>query len=82
MKKVILKLISKNQGGFIAGRHIYDNILMVQEAIHTSQNHKEAGMEIKLDLTNSFDRTRHSFIFQVMQNYGFLEAFIWWVRNV
>ena len=76
MKKVILNLISENPGGFIAGSQIYDNILMVQEAIYSSQNHKEAGMEIKLDLANSFDRIRHSFIFQVMQNYGFLEAFI------
>ena len=36
LKKVIPDIISKNQGGFIAGRQIYDNILMVQEAIHSS----------------------------------------------
>ena len=56
MKKVIPNLISENQGGFIAGRNIYDNFVMVQEAIHSSQTRKEAGMAI----SNTFDRIRHS----------------------
>ena len=76
MKKVIPKLILQNQGGFIATRQIYDNIMMVQEVIHYSQSHKEAGMTIKLYLTNAFDKIRNLYIFQVMQNYGFPEAFI------
>ena len=38
-------------------------------------------MEIKLELTNDFDRIRNSYIFQVMQNYGFSEAFILWVKD-
>ena len=35
LKKVIMHIISENQGGFIASRKIYDNILLVQEAIHS-----------------------------------------------
>ena len=37
-------------------------------------------MVIKLDLANTFDRIRNSYIFEVMQNYGFLEAFTQWVK--
>ena len=37
IKKVITFLIFENQGGVIAGRKIYDNILMVQEAIHSNK---------------------------------------------
>ena len=42
---------------------------MVQEAIHSSQSHKEEGMAIKLDLANYFDRIRNSYIYQVMQSF-------------
>ena len=57
MLKVVLPgIIPENQGGFIQGRHISDNIVLVQEVIHSSINRKEKGMVIKLDLTNAFDR--------------------------
>ena len=36
LKKILPKVIPENQGGFIKGRKIQDNILLVQEAIHTS----------------------------------------------
>ena len=80
-KKVILLLISENQGAFVTGKQIYDKILLVQEVIHSSQSHKEASMEIKLYLANGFDRRRHSYIFQVMENYGFPSNFIIWVKS-
>ena len=81
IKKVIPLLIFENLGGFIVGRHIYNNILLVQEVIHSSQSRKEAGMEIKLDLENDSDRIRHSYIFQVMENYGFPSNFIRWIKS-
>jgi hypothetical protein len=39
-----------------------DNIVLGQEAIHSSKKNKEKGMAIKLDMANAFDRVRHSFI--------------------
>ena len=65
IKNIIPQLISSNQGGYIAGCQIYDNIFLVQEAILSSQKRKEVGMEIKLDLENAFDRIRHDYIYMV-----------------
>lgn len=45
-----------------------DNILLVQEAIHSSKAQKEKGMVIKLDIANAFDRVRHSFVFVVLSS--------------
>jgi hypothetical protein len=56
LRRVLPKLIPENQGGFVRGRQILDNIILVQEAIHTSCKKKEKGMAIKLDLANAFDR--------------------------
>ena len=36
IKKALPRIIPKNQGGFIQGRQIQDNIVLVQEAIHSS----------------------------------------------
>ena len=79
LKKLMPRIIPENQGGFIKGRKIQDNIMLVQEAIHTSHQIKEEGMVIKLDLANAFDRVRHDFLFLVMKKLGFSASFVSWV---
>ena len=56
IKPLLNRLISSNQGGFVEGRHILDNVIQVQETIHSSKQRKEKGMLIKLDMANAFDR--------------------------
>lgn len=80
LKKILPKVISENQGGFIHGRQLVDNFILVQEAIHSSLRRKEKGMVIKLDLANAFDRVRHRFMFDVMHKLGFGQKFIKWIR--
>jgi len=80
MKDVLPLIIPENQGGFIKGRQISDNILLVQEAIHSSVKSKEKGMAIKLDLSNAFDRVRHDFLFQVMLKLGFAPELLSWIK--
>jgi hypothetical protein len=50
IKPLLPKLISPNQGGFVEKRQMLDNILLVQEAIHSSKERGEKGMIIKLDM--------------------------------
>ena len=66
----------ENQGGFIKGRRIWDNIILVQEAIHSSLKNGEKGMVVKIDLANTFDRVSHLFLLNVMERYGFNLRFI------
>jgi hypothetical protein len=76
LKNVLPKIMSPNQGGFMHDRQIIDNIVLVQEAIHSSFAAKKKGMAIKLDMANAFDHVRHSFLFQVLQKFGFSMNFI------
>ena len=71
LKHIMPNLILENQGGFVKGRKIWDNIILVQEAIHSSLKNNDKGMVVKLDLGNAFDRVSHSFLFQVMRIFGF-----------
>ena len=80
LKKVMGRIISDTQGGFIARRQILDNIIIVQEAIHTSMEKKQQGMAIKLDMENAFDRVNHFFLFASMEKFGFSQRFIRWIK--
>ena len=80
IKKILPKIIPENQGGFIQGRHIQDNIILVQEVIHSSCQRNEKGMIVKLDLANAFDRVRLNFLFAVMHKMGFHPQLISWIK--
>eukprot|EP00253_Pinus_taeda_P005862 PITA_05862 len=76
IKKLLPSLISENQGGFVPKRHITDNVILNQEAIHSSINRKEKGMIIKLDMANTFDRVNHQFLKVVLEKFGVYSTFI------
>ena len=41
LKHILPNIIPENQGGFIKGRKIWDNIILVQEAIHSSLKNED-----------------------------------------
>ena len=80
LKHILPSLIPENQGGFVKGRKIWKNIILVQEAIHSSLKNGDQGMVVKIDLANAFNRVIHPFLLQVMQKFGFSSDFISWVK--
>eukprot|EP00253_Pinus_taeda_P005923 PITA_05923 len=76
IKPLLQKLISPVHGGFLKGRHILDNVIQVQEALHSIRSHKEQGVLIKLDMCNAFDRVNRSFLYRVLSSFGFNQDFI------
>ena len=80
LKHILPNIIPENQGGFIKGRKIWDNIILVQEAVHSSLKNGYKGMAVKLELENAFDRVSHPFLFTVMLRFGFALEFVSWVK--
>eukprot|EP00253_Pinus_taeda_P027195 PITA_27195 len=76
MKPMLPRIISTAQGGFVKGRHILDNVIQVQETIHSSKQRKEKGMIIKLDMANAFDRVNRAFLSKVLLSFGFSIQFV------
>ena len=64
LKPLLGSLISPLQGGFVKGRHLIDNVIQIQESLHSSFQRKEKRMLIKLDMKNAFDRVNLSFLLQ------------------
>ena len=80
LKPLLGTLISPLQGGFVKGRHLIDNVIQVQEALHSSFQRKEKGMLIKLDMKNTFDRVKLSFLYQVLIYFGFSAEFVYLIK--
>ena len=76
LKPLLGTLISPLQGGFVKGRHLVDNVIQVQESLHSSFQRKEKGMIIKLDIKNAFDRVKLTFLYQVLLSFGFSGEFV------
>jgi ribonuclease HI/exonuclease III len=76
IKPMLKRLISSPQGGFVEGRNILDNVIQVQETLHSSKKRKEKGMLIKLDMANAFDRVNRSFLIKVLLSFGFSPHFV------
>ena len=53
-----------------------DNVIQVQEAIHSSFQIKEKGMLIKLYMKNNFDRVKLPFLYEVLLSFGFFIEFV------
>jgi hypothetical protein len=81
LSPLLSELILPNQGGFVTGRQIWDNYILVQEAIHSSNTRGESGMAVKLDMANAFDRVEHNFLFKVMRKFGFSQNFMNWINS-
>ena len=76
IKPLLWKLISPKQSGIVKGRHILDNVIQVQEAMHSSQQRKEQGMLIKLDMANAFDGVKLLFLYRVLHAFRFSYGFV------
>ena len=80
LKSLLHKLVSHNQGGFIKGRQILDNVILVQEMIHSSKSRKDKGMIIRIGMANAFDRVKHSFMYRGLEKIKFIIPFIMQIK--
>ncbi|KAG7551702.1 Ribonuclease H domain [Arabidopsis thaliana x Arabidopsis arenosa] len=72
LKSVISKLIGPAQASFIPGRLSIDNIVVVQEAVHSMRRKKgrKGWMLLKLDLEKAYDRIRWDFLEETLLTAG------------
>ena len=81
MTLVLSKLIHQNQT-CVPGRHIENNIHIIQNLIDLINKTDGEIALIFLDQEKAFDRMSHNFIFKTLQKFGFGDVFINWVRTI
>lgn len=80
MKKVINKLISPDQTGYIKGRFIGQNIRVIQDVIELLEEENTEGALLFLDFKKAFDIISHSFLLKTLKQFNFGNSFLTWVQ--
>ncbi|VFQ75956.1 unnamed protein product [Cuscuta campestris] len=75
LAKVLPKIISPNQSGFIKGRSITENVLLAQELCHGM---KAINRDIifKLDMAKAYDRVSWYYMNKIQRQLGFSDKWI------
>ncbi|XP_059288842.1 uncharacterized protein LOC132042262 [Lycium ferocissimum] len=83
LSKILPKIISFNQSGFMKGRAIGENVLLAQEIVHDIRKPNKGGnVVIKLDMSKAYDKISWNFICAVMRRMGFNEHWIFIIWNL
>jgi hypothetical protein len=82
LQLVILKLVYNNQYGFIRTCTIQDCLAWSFEYIHQCHHSRREAIILKLDFEKAFDMIEHATILQMLQQLGFLEHWLTWIRTI
>ncbi|XP_058741658.1 uncharacterized protein LOC131614046 [Vicia villosa] len=76
-------LISKEQRGFIQGRHIHDCIDVASEAFNMLDSKSWCGnIAIKVGIRKAFDTLIWNFLMAVLQKFRFNQKFCLWIKSI
>ncbi|KAF3779811.1 retrotransposable element ORF2 protein [Nymphaea thermarum] len=79
MKRCLQKVISKDQGAFLPGRSITENIIFAHECIQSLEGLRQSNICFKIDFSKAYDRVSWVFLKNALLDLGFSMA---WVDRV
>ena len=82
LQKVLDKLISTSQGGYIKKRFIGSNIRLIEDLIDYADKLNENSMIFFLDFEKAFDSVEWNFIYETLQKFNFGHVFINWIKTI
>ncbi|XP_042983328.1 uncharacterized protein LOC122312726 [Carya illinoinensis] len=82
LSPLLANFISPEQGAFLSGCSIFDNISMTQEMIHSINKPVYGGnVVLKIDMAKAFSSVDWSFLLQVPKAFGFSDFFCKLIRQ-
>jgi retron-type reverse transcriptase len=82
LQKIILKIIHRNQYGFIKERNIQDCLSWAFEYLYLFKKSKKEIIILKLDFEKVFDRIEHKAIMVVLHHKGFGARWQQWMNMI
>ena len=80
LQKVLPKIISQDQNGYLKNRFIGFNVRTILDAIEYSNNNKLNTLLAFLDFEKAFDKINWQFMDKTLLNFGFGQSFRKWVK--
>jgi retron-type reverse transcriptase len=82
LQKIVLKIVHKNQYGFLKGRTIQDCLAWAFEFLFQCETSRQEIILLKLDFAKAFDTIDHSAMMKIMKQMGFSEKWLGWIRTI
>ena len=82
LQKVIGKLISKDQKGYIKNKYIGQSARLLTDIIEYCDNFNQPGAILCLDFQKAFDTLNWNFMFGCLNKFGFGANFISWINII
>ncbi|XP_056687291.1 uncharacterized protein [Spinacia oleracea] len=77
LRQILPDLIMENQGGFVHGRHIVHNIMVVQDLVkHCGRKDVKSSFLMKIDLQKEYDTVDWKFLQEMLEQLGFPKNFV------
>ena len=80
IKKVLHKIISEDQTGFIAGRYIGENTRLIYDIMHYTEQQQIPGLLLLIDFEKAFDTISWKFIHKCFKFFNFGDSIIQWIK--
>lgn len=80
LEKILPKLISLEQGGFVPGRETAKGAIVAHEVLHCISSQKSLAMILKLDMMKAYDRVEWHAC-KVLLSMCFLYAWVKWIHS-
>ena len=76
LRRVLRSIIPQEQTGFVPGRSITENIILISDAIHHAKRHHPSSIILALDFEKAYDRVQWPVMLRTLQKMGFGRKFI------
>ena len=80
LKKVLHKLISNTQTGFMNNRFIGESTRLIYDVMHYTQRNDIPGLLMLIDFQKAFDSVSWKFLHNILTLFGFKDEFCKWIR--
>ena len=82
VKKVLSSLIYGDQTAHLKDRYIGESIRLINDILEYIDSNETEAILFSADFEKAFDSIDHSFLFAVLESFGFGPNFIQWVRTL
>ena len=82
VKKVLSNLIHSDQTAYVKDRYICESVRLISDILEYTDSNDIEAILFSADFEKAFDSIDHSFLFAVLESFGFGPDFIQWMRTL